>query len=207
MIFMDSFSGKLGKPIWNIPCRRSFCRSQNRGPGVLTHGSKDDAEVLLWVIRHLGIDSVFLHGFWGNMMIIDDQRSSICTYIDDHLLKKKTWLSNTFDLTAILTVFECVWLWLQHSLNLLETSMPSSWTIIHERHCSTCHAVLYTAPLGFSHPCPAPGMLVDTPGITRRCTERMITLTAASWRCSHLHGCDDLVEKNNLYPICNSLYI
>ena len=59
------------------------------------------------------------------------------------------------------------------------------------------HLPFCTQLLGFSHPCPAPGMLVDTPRRAQTRTDnRIMALTAASWHC-----CDDLVENLYIYNL------
>ena len=146
---MDSFSEKLGKPIWNSPVSPCFVALPiPPGPGSRPMAPKTMLKFSCeWSVTwESKLGRILKRGFW--LGIFDDYWWSSLKNMhilnDDHLLKKKknTWLSNTFDLTAILTVFECVWLW--------QLNIPSIYSKpacqVHERHCSTCHAVLYSAP-------------------------------------------------------------
>jgi hypothetical protein len=133
------------------------------------------------VIRHLGIDSVFLHGFWGNMMIIDDQRSSICTYIDDHLLKKKNM---TFEYFRFNCNPHSVWMCLT-----LTSTFPQSTRNQHAKFMNN-HSwkTLLHLPCRFVHG--APWLLTSLPCTRDACRH--------TWHHTEMHRTDDNIDSRQL---------
>ena len=181
---LNDFNGFIFRKAWFSPSethlpKRSFCRSQDRVPGSRPMAPKTMLKFSCeWSVTWESIRSFSMvsEGIWWLLMIRDLQYAHTLMIIS---LKQKTWLSNTFDLTAILTVFECVWLWLQHSLNLLETSMP----------CSICQSFMKdTAPpaMPFRSLHGAPWLLTSLPCTRDACRH--------TWQCSH-HGRDDPVAS------------